>query len=124
MPSLFLAAAALLLLAGAPLALSAFRWARPRPPSAPAAAFAPPRPDRPPLPPAWYRSAWAQTGEALAAGRPAEAIRLGHHLVDASTRAFGPDHPYTWWAWQRLTAAHLVDGLIDPGHRDRTPRRP
>ncbi|MFJ1757630.1 hypothetical protein [Kitasatospora sp. NPDC088134] len=124
MPPAHLAAAALLFLTGALLGLAAIRPARPRTPSTPGRACVPPRPTRPPLPPAWYCSAWAEAGEALASGRPAEAIRLGRRLVAASTREFGPEHPYTRWAWQRLTAAYLLDTLVDPGRRNRGASNP
>ncbi|MFB7674094.1 hypothetical protein ACFC26_22045 [Kitasatospora purpeofusca] len=118
-----LAAAALLLLTGALLGYIGLRRGHRRRTAPRSAPLPPPRPGAPPVPPLWYRAVWRATMEATTTGRPAEAVRLGRELVDASTRAFGAEHAYTRWAWQRLTAAYLADTLIDPV-RPGAPREP
>ncbi|MFJ5120914.1 hypothetical protein [Kitasatospora sp. NPDC088548] len=100
------------------------RHAAPKPaqPRRPGTAAPPPRPSYPPVPPRWYRIEYEAGRRALAEGRIDAAAQRAATLVEDSTAAFGPEHPYTRWAWDiraavvRAAVARLRSGPSAAAH--------
>ncbi|MER5638232.1 hypothetical protein ABT095_14885 [Kitasatospora sp. NPDC002227] len=82
------------------------RHAAPKPtlPRSPGTVAPPPRPPYPPVPPLWYRIEYEAGRRALVEGRIDAAAQRAATLVEDSTAAFGPEHPYTRWAWDTRAA--------------------